>query len=179
MRGRSPASAARRPTTRRRRADARSLGRTRLLLGTHAGNARAIRFYRRNGFEIVGSRTFTVGEQVCEDFVFGQAPMKLSAYAGRGVQTRSKRALTTEPGYRNPNGQIVIAATGVASASRPTQRIYKLRCETCGHEYGVNGMDIKARLCPAHQGGEPANRFRNVQASPRCSTKTTQGRFVS
>ncbi len=53
-------------------ADARALGRTRLLLGTHAGNERAIRFYLRNGFTQVGRRTFVVGEQVCEDFIFGR-----------------------------------------------------------------------------------------------------------
>ena len=54
-------------------ADARALGRTRLLLGTHAGNERAIRFYRRNAFEVVGARTFVVGEQVCEDYIFGRS----------------------------------------------------------------------------------------------------------
>jgi GNAT superfamily N-acetyltransferase len=53
-------------------ADARALGRTRLLLGTHAGNDRAIAFYRRNGFAEVGTRTFLVGTQVCSDLVFGR-----------------------------------------------------------------------------------------------------------
>jgi ribosomal protein S18 acetylase RimI-like enzyme len=53
-------------------ADARELGRTRLLLGTHAGNARAIAFYRRNGFSEVGTRTFVVGKQVCSDLIFGK-----------------------------------------------------------------------------------------------------------
>ena len=52
---------------------ARALGRTRLLLGTHAGNQRAIAFYRRNGFAEVGHRTFTVGDQVCRDLIFGKA----------------------------------------------------------------------------------------------------------
>ena len=53
--------------------DARALGRTRLLLGTHEGNARAIAFYRRNGFSEVGTRTFQVGTQVCCDLIFGRA----------------------------------------------------------------------------------------------------------
>jgi ribosomal protein S18 acetylase RimI-like enzyme len=51
-------------------ADARSLGRTRLLLGTHANNLRAIAFYRRNGFAEAGTRTFQVGSQVCSDLIF-------------------------------------------------------------------------------------------------------------
>jgi ribosomal protein S18 acetylase RimI-like enzyme len=53
-------------------ADARALGRTRLLLGTHADNNRAIAFYRRNEFSEVGTRTFTVGNQQCCDLIFGR-----------------------------------------------------------------------------------------------------------
>jgi GNAT superfamily N-acetyltransferase len=53
-------------------ADARSLGATRLLLGTHAGNLRAIAFYRRNGFAEAGTRTFQVGNQQCCDLIFAK-----------------------------------------------------------------------------------------------------------
>lgn len=53
-------------------ADARELGRTRMLLGTNAGNARAIAFYLRNGFSEVGTRTFVVGAQHCCDVIFGR-----------------------------------------------------------------------------------------------------------
>ena len=53
-------------------ADARSLNRTRLLLGTHAGNLRAIAFYRRNSFVEAGTRTFLVGTQVCSDLIFAR-----------------------------------------------------------------------------------------------------------
>jgi GNAT superfamily N-acetyltransferase len=53
--------------------DARSLRRTRLLLGTHAGNLRAIAFYRRNGFTETGKRTFQVGNQVCSDLIFAKS----------------------------------------------------------------------------------------------------------
>ncbi len=52
--------------------DARGLGRSRLLLGTHAGNAQAIAFYRRNGFAEAGTRTFQVGSQVCSDLIFAK-----------------------------------------------------------------------------------------------------------
>ena len=54
-------------------ADARALGRTRLLLGTHANNLRAIAFYRRNGFTEAGTRTFQVGTQCCCDLIFARA----------------------------------------------------------------------------------------------------------
>jgi ribosomal protein S18 acetylase RimI-like enzyme len=53
-------------------ADARALNRTRLLLGTHAGNLRAIAFYRRNGFLEAGTRTFQVGAQQCCDLIFAK-----------------------------------------------------------------------------------------------------------
>ncbi len=53
-------------------ADALSLGATRLLLGTHAGNLRAIAFYRRNGFVDAGTRTFQVGSQTCCDLIFAK-----------------------------------------------------------------------------------------------------------
>lgn len=53
-------------------ADARELGATRLLLGTHAGNERAVRFYRRNGFETAGTRTFQVGSQQCCDYILAK-----------------------------------------------------------------------------------------------------------
>lgn len=53
-------------------ADARALGRARLLLGTHAGNAQAIAFYRKNGFAEAGTRTFQVGSQLCSDLIFAR-----------------------------------------------------------------------------------------------------------
>jgi len=53
-------------------ADARSLGALRLLLGTNGGNQRAIAFYRRNGFQEIGTRTFVVGNKCCCDLVFAR-----------------------------------------------------------------------------------------------------------
>jgi GNAT superfamily N-acetyltransferase len=53
-------------------ADARALGAMRLLLGTHAGNLRAIAFYHRNGFAEAGTRTFQVGKQQCSDLIFAK-----------------------------------------------------------------------------------------------------------
>jgi ribosomal protein S18 acetylase RimI-like enzyme len=53
-------------------AEAVRMGRTRLLLGTHAGNLQAIAFYRRNGFVEAGTRTFQVGAQVCSDLIFAR-----------------------------------------------------------------------------------------------------------
>ena len=53
-------------------ADARALGGARLLLGTHAGNSRAIAFYRRNGFREAGTRLFQVGSRQCSDLIFAR-----------------------------------------------------------------------------------------------------------
>ena len=52
--------------------EARAMGCNRLLLGTHAGNLQAIAFYRRNGFEDAGTRTFQVGSQVCCDLIMAK-----------------------------------------------------------------------------------------------------------
>ncbi len=71
------------------------------------------------------------------------------------------RAVTTEPGYKNPNRQIVVNKNGAPSTTRDNQIVYRLRCELCQHEYGCNGMDIKARLCPKCQGGTAGEPLRD------------------
>ena len=53
--------------------EARVMGRTRLLLGTHTGNAQAIAFYRKNGFGRAGTGTFQVGSQICSDLIFARS----------------------------------------------------------------------------------------------------------
>jgi len=63
------------------------------------------------------------------------------------------RHKTTDPGYTNPHGQIVIRRTGFPSETFPGQTIYHLRCTHCGHDYGANGTDIHLRRCPRHQNG--------------------------
>ena len=93
--------------------------------------------------------------------------MKLTARPRSGAALRSApRALTAEPGTRNPNGQIVVARTGAPSTTRDRQVIYHLRCTACAHDYGCNGMDIKARRCPRCQNGAPGEPL-------RASTQTT------
>ena len=52
--------------------EARVRGARRVTLGVYAGNARALRFYERNGFRQIGTRQFTVGSLVCDDFVMGR-----------------------------------------------------------------------------------------------------------
>jgi ribosomal protein S18 acetylase RimI-like enzyme len=48
---------------------ARALGRAGLWLGVNQENTRARRFYEKQGFEVVGTRTFVVGAQTHDDFV--------------------------------------------------------------------------------------------------------------
>ncbi len=75
------------------------------------------------------------------------------------------RFRSTDPGYVNANGQVVIARTGFRSGSRDSQVVYRMRCGACGFEYGSNGIDIAKRLCPRHQGGVKGETLR--QASPQ------------
>ncbi len=74
-------------------------------------------------------------------------------------------AVTTTPGFRNGNGQVVVRDTGFASESFPGQRVYHQRCSQCGQEYGSNGTDIAKRLCPGHQGGAKGEKLR--ESGPR------------
>jgi ribosomal protein S18 acetylase RimI-like enzyme len=51
-------------------ASARDQQASRLLLGVHPKNQRAIAFYRKNGFAQIGTRSFKVGASTFEDPVF-------------------------------------------------------------------------------------------------------------
>lgn len=61
---------------------------------------------------------------------------------------------TTEAGYRNRHGQIVLCDTGIPGTDHG-QRVYLLQCDLCGHIYGSNGSDIFERKCPEHQKAAP------------------------
>lgn len=50
-------------------AHARQQSAPRLLLGVHKDNARALAFYRRNGFKPAGVRTFQLGAHTYDDYV--------------------------------------------------------------------------------------------------------------
>ena len=52
--------------------DARRLGKTRILLGVWGENHRAHRFYERQGFDRIGTRQFTVGSVVHDDYVYAR-----------------------------------------------------------------------------------------------------------
>ena len=76
---------------------------------------------------------------------------------GRGTTAKANtRTPTTEPGFLNPNRQVVERATGAPSLIRRSQTVYALRCRDCGFTYGCNGLDIKERRCPSCQGGAEA-----------------------
>ncbi len=69
------------------------------------------------------------------------------------TMTRSGRN-TTEPGYQNRNGQIVVRKTEQRGYDH-NQFVYVLRCTMCAHEYGANGSDIWLRKCPRCSSGVP------------------------
>lgn len=51
---------------------AKAMGKRRLLLGVNDENDTAVAFYRRHGFEHVGTRSFQVGSTVCSDFLMAR-----------------------------------------------------------------------------------------------------------
>ncbi len=53
--------------------DARQHGAARLLLGTYQGNHRAVAFYTRHGFALIGTRKFQVGNKLFDDIVMAKA----------------------------------------------------------------------------------------------------------
>jgi len=52
-------------------AEAQARGLHRLLLGVYGKNAAAISFYEKQGYRMVGRRTFKVGSNTYDDFIFG------------------------------------------------------------------------------------------------------------
>lgn len=54
-------------------AQARSLGKRRLLLGVKADNTAALAFYDRVGFVHIGERKFLVGTMLCDDYILSLA----------------------------------------------------------------------------------------------------------
>lgn len=53
-------------------ADACARRAPRLLLGTYQDNHRAIAFYKRHGFTLIGTRQFQVGSKLFDDIVLGK-----------------------------------------------------------------------------------------------------------
>jgi ribosomal protein S18 acetylase RimI-like enzyme len=53
-------------------AEAKAMGRRRLLLGVYDQNARAIAYYRKAGFSEIGARKFQVGATLCNDLVMAK-----------------------------------------------------------------------------------------------------------
>lgn len=53
--------------------DARAAGHARMLLGVYGENARARRFYEKQGFAIVGTRRFLVGETLHDDMIYARS----------------------------------------------------------------------------------------------------------
>jgi hypothetical protein len=91
--------------------------------------------------------------------------MQLSRPTGPRTPTlrTSARTPTTEPGFTNPNRQVVERSTGAPSTTRDGQTIYALRCRDCNYTYGCNGLDIKDRRCPQCQGGTTGEPLRDPQ----------------
>jgi hypothetical protein len=75
----------------------------------------------------------------------------MSTAAERKSQ-KSRR--TTQTGYVNHRGQVVIRNTGLRGTDYG-QWVYQLGCSVCGHVYGANGSDIHLRRCPMHDRGAP------------------------
>jgi hypothetical protein len=75
-----------------------------------------------------------------------------------GIPTTRVSGYSTQPGFTNANGQMVVRPTGL-SGTDYGQSIYVLRCGHCSQEYGANGSDIWLRRCPKCQGGRPGLAF--------------------
>jgi hypothetical protein len=66
--------------------------------------------------------------------------------------------IVTTLGYRNEEGQVVVAKTVRTDGDDPAQHVFVLRCSVCGHEYGTYGVEIPHRRCPNCQDGPPGLR---------------------
>lgn len=66
--------------------------------------------------------------------------------------------IVTAPGYRNEEGQVVVAKTVRTDGDDPAQHVFVMRCDVCGHKYGTYGVEIPHRCCPNCQDGPPGVR---------------------
>ena len=66
--------------------------------------------------------------------------------------------IVTAVGYRNEEGQVVVAKTARTDGDDPAQHVFAMRCSVCGHEYGTYGAEIPHRQCPNCQDGPPGLR---------------------
>jgi hypothetical protein len=90
-----------------------------------------------------------------EGWILGVREKRKSSSPGpvrRTAMSFRKGKGTTEPGYRNAKGQVVLRRTE-KQGNDHNQKVYVLRCDDCSHEYGANGSDIWLRRWPACQGG--------------------------
>ncbi len=84
------------------------------------------------------------------------------AVANHIVKARNMRQMNqgvlwervTDVGYRNVDGQEVVAPTD-RTGGDPEQRVYVMRCSVCASEYGAYGSEIPHRCCPNCQDGAP------------------------
>jgi hypothetical protein len=58
----------------------------------------------------------------------------------------------TIPGYRNEEGQVVVART-TRTEGEPPQRVFVMECGVCAFRYGTYGSEIPHRCCPQCQDG--------------------------
>jgi hypothetical protein len=91
--------------------------------------------------------------QALEAAGFAIRPKASLASDGLGP-AKVSRAVSTQAGFTNRNGQIVVGPTGRPGTDHG-QSIYVLRCTTCSEVYGANGSDIALRRCPNCGGGRP------------------------
>jgi hypothetical protein len=90
--------------------------------------------------------------------------LALDAVAGHVTKARNIRQMNskggtweivTALGYRNEDGQVVVAKTVRTDGDEPSQRVFVMRCSVCDHEYGTYGVEIPHRRCPNCQDGPP------------------------
>ena len=78
---------------------------------------------------------------------------KGKAKKGKTKKGKTKKGKTNEPGNINENNQKVIEKTDMPGHAN--QKVHRMECLNCGHNYGANGYDCHLRKCPRCGGGQP------------------------
>jgi hypothetical protein len=90
-----------------------------------------------------------------QDMGFGEDAVTNHIVRSRNIRQMNKGGSwerVTMLGYRNDEGQIVVAKTARTDTTLE-QRVFVMRCSVCGHEYGTYGAEIPHRCCPNCQDG--------------------------
>ena len=106
---------------------------------------------------IIDSRIKLIHDDVDDDHSSGDIEEHAERIDADPKRDRPKKGSTSDVGRINKNNQMVKEKTDLPGHSN--QKVHRMECLNCGHNYGANGYDCHLRKCPRCGGGQPGLRY--------------------